>query len=131
MFPGFEEIATLAADGKDVMSDTDSNNQLADIDITEFGKNGSKLFKEAPAWILEALETQRVAPNFHHYSLLASTYDSNCQIKSLFDVVAFAYDRNNVKFVSIMEGKRSVGVCSGVCSNVLNIVVLCIADIRF
>lgn len=103
---GFEMLSTLAANGKNVMSHTDSSNQLSTIELTKYGKEESLIFNAAPDWLLDGAETAQVAPNFHSFSLLKSTYDSNEEIQKIFNVVSYSYDRNNVKFVSIMESKK-------------------------
>ena len=101
-------LATLAAKGKNVMSHTDSNNLLTSTQLTTYGTEDSDVFNAAPGWLLEAAEKTDVAPNFHHFSLLRSTYDNNADIQEIFHVVSESYDRNNLKFVDIMESKKLV-----------------------
>ena len=88
------------------MSNTDSFGLLTTLEITDYGFNQSKLLKNAPEWLLTAMQEMALAPNFHHYGLTPSTYENNSGIHELFDVVAYSYDKEDMKFVSIMEGKK-------------------------
>ena len=107
---GFEELATLGANAN-VMTATDSNGYLDPLEITPFGLLQSKLFKDAPDWLLNALQEKPLTSNFHHYSLTPDTYEKSEGLKDLFDVLAYSYDANGVKYIAIIEGKRwdSVG----------------------
>ena len=107
---GFEELATLGANAN-VMTGTDSNGYLDPLEITPFGLLQSKLFKDAPDWLLNALQEKPLTSNFHHDSLTPDTYEKSEGLKDLFDVLAYSYDANGVKYIAIIEGKRwdSVG----------------------
>ncbi|XP_075247547.1 gamma-glutamyl hydrolase B-like [Convolutriloba macropyga] len=102
---GFEELSTLAAGNHHVMSNTDSYGLLTTLEITDYGFNQSKLLKHAPGWLLNAMQNMALAPNFHHYGLTPNTYEQNSGIQEVFEAVAYSYDKENVKFVAILEGK--------------------------
>ena len=88
------------------MSNTNSSNQLSNMELTKYGKEDSEVLNSAPDWLITAMETADLAPNFHHFSLLKTTYEAHADIQDIFNVVSYGYDKQNVKFVAIMESKK-------------------------
>ena len=105
---GFEALATFSANGADVLSETDSDNFLSSMELTEYGRKNSDVFSNASDWLIRAMENSDITSNFHSYSLLKSTYEDNINIQEIFDVVSYSYSRDNFKYVAIMESKKLV-----------------------
>lgn len=103
---GFEELATLAANGTSVVLPCDSENHLNTQELTEYGREQSDVFSYAPSWLLMAMEDAALAPNFHKYGLLESTFGTNSDLQNIFKVVSYSWDRDNQKYVAIMESDR-------------------------
>ena len=99
-------MATFAAHGEVVIDPTDSVNLLSTIEFTKYGEEESEVFSLAPEWLINGLKTNNIAANFHQYSLLKETYDKNLDIQRMFEAVGYSYDRQGLKYVTMMEGKR-------------------------
>ena len=78
------------------------------MQVTSYGRERSGLFAYAPSWLLMAIEDAALAPNFHKYGLLDSTFQTNKALQDVFNVISYSWDRDNQKYVAIMESAKLV-----------------------
>jgi gamma-glutamyl hydrolase len=101
---GFEELMTQANKGVNPTSYLVADNVLLPLDFTQYAIDGSWVFREAPRWIMEIFANKNVTANFHHYSVSTSTFVSNANINSVFNMLSTNIGESGEEFVSMAEG---------------------------
>eukprot|EP01027_Heterolobosea_sp_BB2_P008287 GEZU01012290.1.p1 GENE.GEZU01012290.1~~GEZU01012290.1.p1 ORF type:complete len:250 (-),score=35.69 GEZU01012290.1:501-1250(-) len=102
---GFELLNMLVADGNfSVLSDFDAENISLPLSFTPDGLQTSRIFREAPSWMITALQNENLTENFHHYGISPETFQGNRNLVNFFNVISTSFDRENREFVSTIEG---------------------------
>ena len=66
----------------------------------------SKLYGNAPSYILDTLANEKITPNFHSFCLSMKTYLSNPALRSFYTVTTTNTDSSGLVYASSMESKQ-------------------------
>lgn len=76
------------------------------LEFTEYGKNCSQMFSDAPCSLMKILSTEKVTYNHHRYGVSPTTFYQNRCLTNFFYIVSTNKDRKDKCFISMFEGKH-------------------------
>ncbi|CAN9506030.1 unnamed protein product [Ophioblennius macclurei] len=97
---GFEQIMYLTA-GEPILSRTNTTAISLPLNFTSEA-NSSRLFKNFPADMMQALSSEAMTDNSHKWSVLTSTYNSNDKLRKFYKVLSTNND-GETEFLSTVE----------------------------
>uniref|UniRef100_A0A3P8YK36 folate gamma-glutamyl hydrolase n=1 Tax=Esox lucius TaxID=8010 RepID=A0A3P8YK36_ESOLU len=97
---GFEELTYLTS-GEMLLSRTNTSGVALPLVFTN-GTRESRLFKEFPADVLNALASEPITENSHNFSLTLKRYNRNKDLRKFYKVLTTNSD-GKTEFVSTME----------------------------
>ncbi|XP_036377002.1 gamma-glutamyl hydrolase [Megalops cyprinoides] len=97
---GFEELTYLTS-GKFLLSHTNTTGVALPLVFTKDSRN-SRLFRNFPTDILEALASEPLTENSHQWSLTMKSYNKSEELRMFYKVLTTNFD-GKVEFVSTME----------------------------
>ncbi|KAG7488488.1 hypothetical protein MATL_G00035360 [Megalops atlanticus] len=100
---GFQELTYLTS-GKFLLSPTNTTGIALPLVFTKDSRN-SKLFRNFPADILEALASEPLTENLHQWSLTMKSYNKSEELRMFYKVLTTNFD-GKVEFVSTMEAYK-------------------------
>jgi len=102
---GFQLLSVLAAQSQAVLlhNHYDSTNYSIPLNLTE-GALQSRFFSSLPPSVVATLVTKPVTQNLHHDGVLPSSFTTDANLKSIFQLLSMNYDKKGVPFGSTMEG---------------------------
>ncbi|KAG7488493.1 hypothetical protein MATL_G00035350 [Megalops atlanticus] len=100
---GFEELTYLTS-GKFLLSHTNTTGVALPLVFTKDSRN-SRLFRNFPADILEALASEPLTENSHQWSLTMESYNKSEELRMFYKVLTTNFD-GKVEFVSTMEAYK-------------------------
>jgi len=101
---GFEELAVVTANNADVLSSFNAENVSLPLDFTSYASQ-SKMFGNAPAYIMEIFETKPVTMNNHQEGVSPATFQATPALNSFFNVISTNTDKSGNVFLSTWESK--------------------------
>jgi len=102
---GFQLLSILAAQDQSVLLHNryDSMNYSIPLNLTN-GATTSRFFSSLPPDVVTTLTTQPVTENLHYNGVLPSSYQSNANLHSFFNLLSTNNDRKGLPFGSTIEG---------------------------
>ncbi|XP_072306557.1 gamma-glutamyl hydrolase-like [Eucyclogobius newberryi] len=97
---GFEQLAYLTAQ-EPVLVSTDTSSVSLPLNFTDEAR-GSRMFKDFPADLMKALETENLTENSHRWSVSVETYNGNKNLKEFYKVLSTNTD-GKIEFISTWE----------------------------
>lgn len=78
------------------------------LEFTDFARH-SRIFsaQAMPPKVVDILESQYVAPNFHYDGISPASFETNAGLRETFRVVTVNHDREGLPFVSTIEGRKA------------------------
>lgn len=100
---GFEQLAYLTVDNlnKTVLTRTNTTAVSLPLNFTQDAK-GSRMFKDFPVELMEALATEPLTDNSHTWSVTTETYNTLEELKKFYKVISTNSD-GKIEFISTME----------------------------
>mmetsp|Transcript_6683 Transcript_6683/g.15389 ORF Transcript_6683/g.15389 Transcript_6683/m.15389 type:complete len:312 (+) Transcript_6683:3-938(+) len=102
---GFETLAVIVSDNHTILGNHfDSENLTLALDFVS-KPSESRLFASAPASVVYTLSNDKVALNNHISGVTPESFHGDANLEAFFKILSLNQDRNNVSFVSTMEGR--------------------------
>jgi len=103
---GFQWLVLAASRDSNILDpksgQMDAYNYSIPLDFTKAAQD-SKLFKDAPANVMDILAKQNVTMNNHHYGIWTEHFEQTTSLTSFFNVLSTNNDRLGSNFVSTIE----------------------------
>lgn len=100
---GFELLAYLANNDTDFRRVCNAQSMALPLNFTNDFKQ-SKMFQDAPQTVIDILDQERVAANFHHFCITPENFTS-CGLDQSWRIIATNEDKDGLEFVSAFEHK--------------------------
>lgn len=97
---GFEQLAYLTAQ-RPILVNTNTTSVSLPLNFTNEA-NSSRMFKDFPDELMEALATEALTENSHKWSVSVETYNTNEELKKFYKVLSTNHD-GRIEFISTME----------------------------
>eukprot|EP01123_Difflugia_compressa_P006169 TRINITY_DN18335_c0_g1_i1.p1 TRINITY_DN18335_c0_g1~~TRINITY_DN18335_c0_g1_i1.p1 ORF type:complete len:302 (+),score=55.00 TRINITY_DN18335_c0_g1_i1:59-907(+) len=102
---GFELMNIITAENYSILEYYDAENLSLALNFYD-GYTNSRLFGNADPSIINILSKEKVTLNNHVRGVSPSTYSTNDNLHSFYNLLTWNVDRNNKQFVSSIEGKK-------------------------
>ena len=103
---GFQEITVIEAPYPDVFQryKFNSSNVANNVTFVE-GIAESKMYRNLPKYLLDALQTENITYNHHHDGVYPEVYKKFPELQQYY-VLAVSYDNKDVKYTASIEHKK-------------------------
>jgi gamma-glutamyl hydrolase len=102
---GFQLLSMITSEDFDILEREEVEDQGLPLNFTRLAPT-SRLFKDAPQWVMKTLGSQPVTMNYHHWGISKQRYHANAKLDAFYDVLSTNVDDHGDTFVSTVEGKR-------------------------
>ncbi|GCB71206.1 hypothetical protein scyTo_0010951 [Scyliorhinus torazame] len=101
---GFEELTVLTS-GENLLTETNTSNLSLPLKFTKDTLR-SRMFKNFPKHLLQALQTKPLAGHYHNWSITLKKFTNNKNLANFYKILSTNTDSQQVEFVSTMEAFR-------------------------
>ncbi|KAJ7338868.1 hypothetical protein JRQ81_012770 [Phrynocephalus forsythii] len=98
------QLLTYLTSGENLLTRTDTEGFSLPLNFTQGGRN-SRMFKDVPDDVLQALSSEPVTSNFHFWSLSVQNFTENEKLRNFYNILTTNV-HNSVEFISTMEGHK-------------------------
>lgn len=102
---GFQALTVLMA-GEHLLTTFDTENVSLALNLTDEALRSSRLFRNLPSELAQALTTKPITFNEHHYGITPDAFRSNSKLHKGFHILSTNTDRVGKPFVSTIEGQE-------------------------
>lgn len=100
---GFEELAYLTSE-ENLLTSTNTEDIALPLNFTSAAEQ-SRMFRNVPKDLLEALASEPLTANFHHWSISVKNFSFSDKLRSFYNVLSTNMD-GDLEFISSMEAYR-------------------------
>ena len=102
---GFELLNMITSEDFDILESEEADDVGLPLNFTSLAPK-SRIWSDAPDWVMKILATQPVTMNYHHWGVGVSRFQNNAKLTNFYDVLSVNNDIHGRTFVSTMEGKK-------------------------
>lgn len=102
---GFEFLMMITSEDFDILEREEVQDQGLPLDFTKAALT-SRLFKNAPDWVMRTLATEPVTMNYHNWGVGIERFQKSEALTNFYDVLSLNQDIHGNTFVSTVEGKK-------------------------
>ncbi|XP_067888007.1 gamma-glutamyl hydrolase-like [Heterodontus francisci] len=101
---GFEELTVLTS-GEKLLIATNTSNLPLPLKFTQDAMD-SRMFKNFPRDLMQALAVEPLTANFHYWSISVKNFTRNTKLRNFYKILTTNMDNKKLVFVSTMEARN-------------------------
>lgn len=102
---GFQLLSMIVSEDFNILEKEQVEDRGLPLNFTRKAAT-SRIFQNAPDWVMKTLGTEPVTMNYHHWGIGERHYLANAHLNNMFDILSTNVDDFGDTFVSTVEGKR-------------------------
>lgn len=102
---GFEFLAMITSADFDILEREVAEDVGLSLNFTNLAAT-SRVWKNAPEWVMKTLSTQPVTMNYHNWGVGLDRWNRNDNLRNFYDILSTNNDIYGSTFVSSIEGKK-------------------------
>jgi gamma-glutamyl hydrolase len=102
---GFQLLSMIISEDFDILEHEEVEDQGLHLNFTSLAA-GSRIWKDAPAAVMQTLGTKPVTMNYHHWGVGVPRFYKSEKLSSFFDLLSTNNDDFGRTFVSTVQGKK-------------------------
>ncbi|XP_068167466.1 gamma-glutamyl hydrolase [Antennarius striatus] len=99
------QLLTVLVAGENLLTKTTAENIALPLNLTAEAAS-SRMFESFPTELMNALTTEPLTGNFHHYGITVENFWQNEKLHNFFSILSTNIAENRAHFVSTIEGKK-------------------------
>lgn len=102
---GFQFLCMITSGDWDILEHEEVEDMGLHLNFTNLAYT-SRIWKDAPKWVMNTLGTQPVTMNYHHWGVGEHRFRNNAKLNAFYDILSVNNDISGSTFVSTMQGKH-------------------------
>lgn len=102
---GFELLAMISSRDMDILEREEADDISMPLNFTAAARQ-SRMFADAPQWLMDIFATKPVTMNFHHWGVGVKRWYQNQNLADFYDVLSVNDDIHGSTFISTVEAKK-------------------------
>ncbi|XP_068594622.1 gamma-glutamyl hydrolase [Brachionichthys hirsutus] len=99
------QLLTVLVAGENLLTKTPAENISLPLNLTAEAAS-SRMFGSFPSELMNALTTEPLTGNFHHYGVTVKNFQGNKNLHNFFSILSTNVAENGAHFVSTIEGRQ-------------------------